>query len=238
MKISFTDVHFGYGSLTLFNGLSMELGEWNPVVILGPSGCGKTSLLRLIAGIEQPESGSIHLSACDTQGVFSPVSFVFQEDRLLPWFTLLENVSFPAINVLGRKAALERALYYLERTGLYVRAGSYPSELSGGERQRVSLARGFAYPAPILLMDEPFQSLDIPLRYELMDLTLSLLGTEKRLVVEVTHDPREAIYQGQHIIVLGAQGQGIVYNKSGTELSTTQAHELELELLRALGTKG
>jgi NitT/TauT family transport system ATP-binding protein len=139
------------------------------------------------------------------------VSFIFQESRLLPWHTVLENVTLPIERSMGKAAARDRAMQFLRRVSLEDRAGAYPGELSGGQAQRVSFARAFAYPAPIILMDEPFQALDLPLRLRLMERTLSLLEEEKRLAVVVTHDPREAIFLGRRILVLGNEGR-LVYD--------------------------
>jgi NitT/TauT family transport system ATP-binding protein len=175
--------------------------------LLGGSGCGKTTLLRLMAGLLKP-------SGADPDNVVvrdGEVSFVFQESRLLPWLTVLENVGLPIERVLGRAAARDRALEFLRRVSLEDKAGAYPPELSGGQAQRASFARAFAHPAPIILMDEPFQALDIPLRIQLMETTRSLLEQENRLAVLVTHDPREAIFLGRRVLILGSHGQGIVY---------------------------
>jgi NitT/TauT family transport system ATP-binding protein len=110
---------------------------------------------------------------------------------------------------------------------------SYPAKLSGGQRQRASIARAFAYPSDMLLMDEPFQSLDIPLRIELMDLCVGLLEKEKRLTVVVTHDPREAVYMGSRIIILSSPPKGIIFdervNLSKEERSYGEAAAGELE---------
>jgi NitT/TauT family transport system ATP-binding protein len=175
------------------------------VALLGASGCGKTTLLRLMAGLLKPSAAG---SVIERTG---EVSFIFQERRLLPWYTVLENVSLPIERSMGRAAARDRALRFLRRVSLEDKAGAYPAELSGGQAQRVSFARAFACPAPIILMDEPFQALDVPLRIRLMETTLSLLEQEKRLAVLVTHDPREAIFLGRRILVLGGEGRGIVY---------------------------
>jgi NitT/TauT family transport system ATP-binding protein len=172
-------------------------------VLLGASGCGKTTLLRLMAGLLKPSAGRIERSG--------DVSFVFQESRLLPWQTVLENVSLPIERSMGRAAARSRARQFLRRVSLEDKAGAYPAELSGGQAQRASFARAFAYPAPIMLMDEPFQALDVPLRVRLMETARSLLEQERRLAVVVTHDPREAIFLGRRILVLGSPGRGIVY---------------------------
>jgi NitT/TauT family transport system ATP-binding protein len=139
---------------------------------------------------------------------------VFQEPRLLPWKTVLANVRLPAEPLLGKAAAEERARHFLRRVSLEEKAAAYPGELSGGQKQRVSFARAFTYPGAILLMDEPFQSLDIPLRIQLMDLTRSLLAASPRRTVIVTHDPREAVYLGRRIMVLGTPPAGFVFDQS------------------------
>jgi NitT/TauT family transport system ATP-binding protein len=212
MIISIKNLSFGFGEKLLFNNFSLEMDDRGPTALLGASGCGKTTLLRLIAGLLEPTDPH---SVIERGG---DVSFVFQESRLLPWYTALENVSLPLERSMGRAAARSRALEFLRRVSLEDKAGAYPSELSGGQAQRVSFARAFAYPAPIILMDEPFQALDIPLRIQLMETARSLLEQEKRLAVLVTHDPREAIFLGRRILALGNAGQGIVY-ETGVDLS-------------------
>jgi NitT/TauT family transport system ATP-binding protein len=206
------EVDFAFGGDRLvFNKLSLELGGESPVLILGPSGCGKTTLLRLIAGLLKPDAGEITIRG-NTQEV--EVSMVFQEPRLLPWKTVLENVSLPLAERMGKQAAREQARRFLRLVSLEDRTAARPGELSGGQQQRVNLARAFAFPADVLLMDEPFQSLDIPRRIALMDLTLSLLGEFPRLAVMVTHDPREAVYLGKRILVLGDNQRGLIHDET------------------------
>ena len=146
------DVDFAFGGdRPVFSKLSLELGCESPVLILGPSGCGKTTLLRLIAGLLRPGAGEITI-----QGNTAPtpaVSMVFQEPRLLPWKTVLENVSLPLTERLGKPAAGEQARRFLRLVSLEDRAAALPGELSGGQRQRVNLARSFAFPSEVLLMD-------------------------------------------------------------------------------------
>jgi ABC-type nitrate/sulfonate/bicarbonate transport system ATPase subunit len=210
-------LNFGYGNSPIFEGLNLELGKENPVAILGPSGCGKTTLLFLIARLLRPAGGGIavggfdpedsHVSMSPEDG--PPAVLVFQEPRLLPWMTALGNTALPIEKTLGKKPARERARYFLELAGLGDKIHSFPRELSGGQRQRVSLARAFAFPSPVILLDEPFQSLDIPLKIAMMDLVKTLLNREQgRLVIAVTHDPREAVYLGRRIMVLGKAAGG------------------------------
>jgi NitT/TauT family transport system ATP-binding protein len=210
-SVSLRSLSFAFGSGAdsryLFRGFNLELGSESPAAILGASGCGKTTLLRLIAGLLKPLEGAVEILP-QTPGQ-SPVSFVFQEPRLLPWLDLLENTALPVRGLLGGREGEGRARHYLELVGLADKAASRPAELSGGQRQRAGLARAFAYPSPVLLLDEPFQSLDIPLRIQLMDLTLRLLEESPRLTLLVTHDPREAVYTGRRILVLGKRpGEG------------------------------
>ncbi|GHV79472.1 aliphatic sulfonates import ATP-binding protein SsuB 1 [Spirochaetia bacterium] len=243
MFISIRNLSFAFAGKPLFKDLSLDLGDEGPTVILGASGCGKTTLLRLMAGLLPPDPPG----AIDRDG---DVSFVFQESRLLPWYTVLENVSLPIERTMGKAAASdfsprERAMHFLRLVSLEEKAGAYPAELSGGQAQRASFARAFAFPAPIILLDEPFQSLDIPLRIQLMDMVLSLLSAdigpaEKRLAVVVSHDPREAVYLGRRILVLGAAG--IVFDQTVNLTEEERAYGspanalLEKKLLEVLRT--
>jgi NitT/TauT family transport system ATP-binding protein len=207
-QIELTNITFGFNDNPLFREFSLCAGgdAENPLVLLGSSGCGKTTLLRIISGLLKPQSGAVIRNA-------ETVSFIFQEPRLLPHLTVLQNVMLPLENCSGNHTprpgarlfnAEERARHFLTLTGMEPYAKTLPHELSGGQLQRVSIARAFSYPAPLILMDEPFQSLDIPLRIQLMDAVRNLMKAENRFVLAVTHDPREAIYFGKRIIVLGA----------------------------------
>lgn len=230
---------FAFGNNVLFDNFSLELNAADsPLMVLGPSGCGKTTLLRLIAGLLTPASGLI---------IAPKVSFAFQEPRLFPQLTTLENVALPLeVASLSKAAALERARYFLELVSLSDKAGEYPPTLSGGQAQRVSIARAFAYPTPLLLMDEPFQSLDIPLRIELMETLQRMLNVAPRFLFAVTHDPREAIFLGKRVIVLGKTPHSLVFDETinlrpedriyGT--ASPAANALERKLLRALGDNG
>jgi NitT/TauT family transport system ATP-binding protein len=211
--LSLENISFSFTENPLFENISLNLDEGNPVVLLGPSGCGKTTLLRLIAGLLKPRSGEIRFR---NPGKTGEVSFIFQEPRLLPWYTVLKNVMIPIEGLLGKAEAENRARYFLKMVFLEDKTGAYPDELSGGERQRVSMARAFAYPGPLILLDEPFQSLDIPLRLELMDILLELIQKEERRAIAVTHDPREAVYLGERILVLARSPGGIILDKKIT----------------------
>jgi NitT/TauT family transport system ATP-binding protein len=209
--INIDNISFGYdpkdNQRKVFNSFSLTLNveneDENPVVILGPSGCGKTTLLRLIGGLLQPQTGTITMEGVSK----NPVSFIFQEDRLLEHLTVLENVKLPVQKKITPPASLTaRAIFYLELAGLKDKVHTYPPSLSGGEKQRASFARAWCYPSDTILMDEPFQSMDIPLRIALMDSIKDFLKNDRRKTVLVTHDSRDAVYMGKRIIVLDKSG--------------------------------
>jgi NitT/TauT family transport system ATP-binding protein len=243
MKISIRNLSFSYDASPVFDKLNADVDCGNlPLVILGSSGSGKTTLLKLLGGLLKPKEGEIIFSGGLTKETEAApkTAFIFQEPRLLPWMTVLENISLPLEKHFGREEAEARAKHFLSLVSLKEKENSYPKELSGGQAHRVSMARAFAWPSMALFMDEPFQSLDIPLRISLMDLTLSLLNREKRLLVMVTHDPREAVYMGGKIIVLGPPGKGIIFDKDTglgfdeRAYGSVKAGELEQELISAL----
>jgi NitT/TauT family transport system ATP-binding protein len=206
--ITLDGISFSFGDKKIIDDVSLVLNE-SPVLILGPSGCGKTTLLRLIAGLLQPQSGTIRF------GGGCGVAFVFQEPRLLPHLSVLENITLPSRKHIPPDELTQKARRLLMLTGLENETRRYPDELSGGQNQRVSIARAFCYPAPLLLMDEPFQSLDLPLRLSLLETVKKLLAVENRFVVAVTHDPREAVILGKRILVLGKTGRVVFDTMNG-----------------------
>ncbi|MDI9386408.1 MAG: ABC transporter ATP-binding protein [Spirochaetota bacterium] len=163
--------------------------------ILGPSGCGKTSLLHAIAGLLPIDGGKI--------SKITALSYLFQEPRLLPWLSLEKNLSLVIEKLYTDKnLAKEKVASMLEKVHLIDYAKRFPSEISGGERQRLALARAFLFPSPLLLMDEAFQSQDIVLKLQLMDLLQSLHEEDRRTIILVSHDIREALSLADTIMVL------------------------------------
>ncbi len=152
-------LRFTYGDKKVFNGLSLRLGD--VTCITGQSGCGKTTLLKLIAGLEKPQGGTI-------TGVPGRVSFMFQEDRLLPWCTARENVAA----VMASDEA-DKADFWLSQVELSDCRASYPGNMSGGQRRRVALARALAYGGGLLILDEPFKGFDPDLTQRMTGLILS-----------------------------------------------------------------
>lgn len=181
--------------------LTIESGSF--VSVVGPSGCGKSTLLRLIAGLEKPTSGRLQRYGDELDGPSRKVGIVFQDHVLFPWASVLENVMLPAdVLSLPKAAALERARWLLELTGLKDFAGHKPHMLSGGMKQRAAFCRAVLADPQLLLLDEPFGALDALTREEL-SLELSRLWQDLgRTALLITHDLGEAILLGDRIIVM------------------------------------
>ncbi len=197
--IDLIDICFDYGTTPLFRDFCLSVSKNEVTGIMGKSGCGKTTLLRIMAGLEKPKAGSIVFF---DQAENSRVSYIFQEHRLLPWLTVEQNIRLPLDNYFSHTEAQERADYYLNKTGLFERRKALPSQISGGECQRTSLARAFAFPSNVLLMDEPFQAQDAASKRHLYELFSNLLAEQQKTVVLVTHDENEAKTLTQRLIRL------------------------------------
>jgi len=184
--------------------LSLECTEHEFLCVLGPTGCGKTTLLRLLAGLEQPTSGDVLIDGRPPIDRHCRAGFVFQENALFPWRTALSNVLFgPETQRWKRRVALERARECLRMVGLTDVEDRYPYELSGGMQQRVAIARALAPEPRLLLMDEPFGALDERTRQNLQNELLRLWQVSGLTVVFVTHNIEEAVYLAQRVVVLG-----------------------------------
>jgi NitT/TauT family transport system ATP-binding protein len=186
--------------------ITLEVWEGEFLCILGPSGCGKTTLLRMIAGLESPTSGKIFLENQSIEGPNPKVGLVFQEFVLLPWRTVIENIEF-GLEIIGIDKIVRRqkAMEYLKVIELEGFENKYPKELSGGMKQRVAIARAIICNPKILLMDEPFASLDAQTRFNMQKFVLSIWMKTGKTIVFVTHNVDEAVFLGQRLIVLSAR---------------------------------
>jgi NitT/TauT family transport system ATP-binding protein len=186
--------------------IALDIAENTFVTIVGPSGCGKTTLLRMINGLVLPDEGGEILVNGQVPAPGPNTGFVFQSFRLLPWRTICGNVEFALeVTAMSARERRERARAYLDLVGLAKFADAYPHELSGGMKQRVALARAMAVEPPLLLMDEPFASLDAQTR-ELMQMELLRLWDRRSgVVVFVTHSVDEAILLSDRVVLMKAR---------------------------------
>jgi len=184
-----------YDDLLVFQDFQFGFSENQITCILGPSGCGKTTLLNLFAGTESFEQGKLSVPEDIS------LSYIFQEPRLLPWKTVRENMLFVLHSKYSRHEALEMAERFLELVNLSAFADFYPRQLSGGMKQRVSIARAFAFPSQLILMDEPFKGLDFKLKEALIEAFRALWQRYRRTVLFVTHDIDEALKMADELVI-------------------------------------
>jgi len=195
----------GTATVTLRNfTMSVARGEF--VAIVGPTGCGKSTTLNMITGLLGPTVGSVRVMGRPVDGIDPRIGFVFQADAVFPWRNVIDNVAAgPLFRGTPRHRALELAQQWIERVGLEGFGTHYPHQLSGGMRKRVALAQTFINSPEILLMDEPFSSLDMQTRTLMQDELLELWSGTGGSVVFVTHDLEEAIALADRVFVLSAR---------------------------------
>jgi NitT/TauT family transport system ATP-binding protein len=198
------------GSVRALEDVSFDMPKGELTTIIGPSGCGKTTTLKIIAGLVEATSGEVVVDGRLVRGPGPERAFVFQDFALMPWATVLRNVAFGLeLRGVGNKEREAIAHEYIRKMNLTGFEGAYPHQLSGGMRQRVGLARAMAVDADILLMDEPFASVDEQIRRKFQEDLLQLLSEEKKSVVFVTHSIEEAVYVSDQIVIL-TRGPGRV----------------------------
>ena len=186
--------------------INLDIKENEFICFIGPSGCGKTTLLRIIAGLDEPSSGGIYLNGELIKGPGPERGMVFQEYSLFPWRTVLDNVAFgPELQGVSKDERYERARQYIKMVDLERFEARYPHELSGGMKQRVAIARALVNDPKALLMDEPFGALDAQTRNIMQSELLRIWEKEKKTVVFVTHSVDEAIYLADRIVILSAR---------------------------------
>ena len=205
------DISHRYGALKVLEGLRFGVQENEFLCIAGPSGCGKTTLLDILCGLLAPSEGQVLIDGGRADPKRHNISFVFQEPSTLPWLTVWDNIAM-GLRIKGRPQAEIRAtvaeiILTVNLTGF---EGYYPHQISGGMKQRVAIARAFATEADLVLMDEPFVSLDQPTRERMQQEVLDIWQHLKRTIIFVTHNLEEAVFLGDRVIILSAKPASIV----------------------------
>ena len=221
MNLEINNLNKSYAEESIFENFSIQLFDDKINCIIGPSGCGKTTFLNILAGLIEYESGSLNgISKND-------ISYIFQEDRLIEWLTVKENLQITLKKYYKKSSLDDEIENLLDIVGIKSVEDKYPDELSGGMRQRVNIARAFGKPSKILLMDEPFKSLDYKLKYTIIDEFKNILNKNKRLVILVTHDLEEAVYFNGRIFVFGSKPVKVLKTFE-TNLQNAKSEILEL----------
>lgn len=214
VRISIRDVRKSFrekdgSTLNVLDGVSLDVYENEFLVLLGPGQCGKTVLLNMLAGLSEPDEGSIEFSGGTPKK--GDIGVVFQRYALFPWKTVIQNVEasqrFKGVSKSVRRPAAEELI---KLVGLEGFENAYPAALSGGMKQRVGIARAYATNADIMLMDEPFGALDAQTRYQMQDEILKMWQAKKTTVVFVTNNIEEAVYLGDRIVLMGNKPSRVV----------------------------
>lgn len=243
--IELAGLDHSFGELEVLRRLDLSVAPGETIAIVGVSGCGKSTLLELIAGLGEPEAGTIAVGdARDAPDRLDACAWMPQRDLLLPWRRAVDNAAL-ALRLHGtdRTAARERAAEMLGRLGVGDFAGSYPRQLSGGMRQRVAFARTLLADKPVLLLDEPLAALDAITRAELQELLVATLAVERRTTVLVTHDVEEALFVADRVLLLSPRPGRVIWETASpvdrsepraaavTSPAFTAAREAALEAL-------
>jgi NitT/TauT family transport system ATP-binding protein len=207
LSVSVRNLTHSYGSLQTLAGVALQVPSGGVLGIAGPSGCGKSTLLEIVSGLREPSSGGVAIGkASDADERLRSCAYMPQRDLLLPWLSSVDNASLgPTIAGVPRSAARERAGAHFERLGLAGFEAARPEQLSGGMRQRVAFLRTLMAERPVLLLDEPFASLDAITRAETQAWLAGVLAADNHTVMLVTHDVEEALYLSDRVVVLSAR---------------------------------
>lgn len=201
--VSVKGIYKNYGDVEALRDMSLDFPKGQLTSLLGPSGCGKTTLLKIIAGLLQPNQGEVFVNGQIVSEPGPDRAFVFQDFALMPWASVLRNVAFGLeLRKVAKSEREDIALKYIKEVGLDGFENSYPHELSGGMRQRVGLARALSVDSPVLLMDEPFSAVDEQTRRKFQEDLLQLVKEESKTFIFVTHSIEEAVYVSDQVAIL------------------------------------
>jgi NitT/TauT family transport system ATP-binding protein len=201
-------------------GVNLEVSHGEFVCLLGPSGCGKTTLLNILSGLDRPDAGTVVLRSVD--GERQPISaYMFQESRLLPWLSVSANIEFVLTSGRPGRHHRDAVRYWLDRVGLAGRGDDFPRQLSIGQQQRVAVARALAIRPDVLFMDEPFSALDELTASRMREELVDLWSETRATVMFVTHNPLEATYLADRIVVM-----------TGSPGSITAVHDIAGQIER------
>lgn len=199
MKLQIKNLSKAFEDKKIFDNFNLELKD-NINCIIGSSGGGKSTLLNIIAGLLEADKGEI--IGIDKN---KDISYIFQEDRLIPWLTVKENMEIFIYDYYGKEEGRRKIKEILKLVHIEDIEDEYPGKLSGGMRQRVNIARAFLKPSKLILMDEPFKSLDYKIKYSIMRYLKEMLNKKDKMVIFVTHDVDEAIFFNGTVYVLGGR---------------------------------
>ncbi len=221
------------------DNISLAIGCREFAVILGPSGCGKSTLLNTIAGLLKPDQGRIELGGVDWTGRTGRISYMQQKDLLLPWQNILDNVCIPLLlRGVSRKDAHDQARIYLQDFGLQGFESYYPRQLSGGMRQRAALLRTYLFTSDIMLLDEPFATLDAITRHKMQVWLKELCIKYQPTVVLVTHDIEEALLLADTIYVLSPRPAQVKLRLELAGAAEEYKNQLKHQILAVLEVPG
>lgn len=223
-----------FGNERVLDNVDFDLPSGSFTSLVGPSGCGKTTILRIIAGIETAGGGTVEINGVSSHSNVPVLGVVFQQGSLLPWKSVQKNVAFGLeLAKLDKAEIKERVAHALEMVHLTGSEKKFPHQLSGGMQQRVGIARALALDPPILLMDEPFASVDAQTREELHDELMSIWEKSRKSVLFVTHSIDEALVLSDQVIVMGAR-PGRVISRIKVDLPRPRT-ELSAHLMPGYG---
>jgi ABC-type nitrate/sulfonate/bicarbonate transport system ATPase subunit len=239
-KISVNQIKKKFNALPVVDGVDFSVADGEFVAIVGPSGCGKSTLMKIVAGFEHPDEGSVNIDGKPMTRPSPKGIVISQHGSVFPWLTVQQNLMF-GLNgdqQHGEKAAL--ADHYAEMVGLKGFESAYPHELSGGMLKRAEIARALVVKPEILYMDEPFSALDALMNLKMRNELLRVLSEERHTVLLITHDVEEAIYLADRILVLSPRPTRIqasfkVEQPHPRKLSTPELQQLKEDILSQLG---